>query len=236
MDDPEHDVSTPQSNWAFDGISDSFEAHIEKSVPNYREGHELICRYADFFLRENSIVHEIGVSTGALARKFLEWNKKRAGLRYVGIDPVESMVEYARQAHVGEARVSYVNEDIVTYELKPTTVIVSYYTLQFIHPAYRQDVINKIYENLEWGGALFLFEKVRAPDARFQDYSMQVYNRIKFDNGFSPEDIWNKSESLKGVLEPFSTQGNLDLLKRSGFVDIMTIYKFVCFEGWLAIK
>jgi len=65
---------------------------------------------------------------------------------------------------------------------------------------------------------------------------MQVYNQIKFDNGFSPEDIWNKSESLKGVLEPFSTQGNLDLLKRSGFVDIMTIYKFVCFEGWLAIK
>ena len=28
----------------------------------------------------------------------------------------------------------------------------------------------------------------------------------------------------------------LDLMKRAGFVDIMTIYKWVCFEGWLAIK
>jgi tRNA (cmo5U34)-methyltransferase len=26
-----------------------------------------------------------------------------------------------------------------------------------------------------WGGAFFLFEKVRAPDARFQDYAVQVY-------------------------------------------------------------
>jgi tRNA (cmo5U34)-methyltransferase len=38
------------------------------------------------------------------------------------------------------------------------------------------------------------------------------------------------------VLEPFSTQGNLDMLKRAGFVDVMTIMKYVCFEGFLAIK
>jgi tRNA (cmo5U34)-methyltransferase len=41
---------------------------------------------------------------------------------------------------------------------------------------------------------------------------------------------------LKGVLEPFSTQGNTDLLRRAGFVDLMTVMKYVCFEGYLAIK
>ena len=45
-----------------------------------------------------------------------------------------------------------------------------------------------------------------------------------------------KSRSLKGVMEPFSTQGNLDMLKRAGFQDVMTIQKYVCFEGFLAIK
>jgi tRNA (cmo5U34)-methyltransferase len=38
------------------------------------------------------------------------------------------------------------------------------------------------------------------------------------------------------VLEPFSTQGNLDLLSRAGFKDVMTLIKYVCFEGFLAIK
>jgi len=28
----------------------------------------------------------------------------------------------------------------------------------------------------------------------------------------------------------------MDLLKRAGFSDIMTIMKYVCFEGFLAIK
>ena len=53
---------------------------------------------------------------------------------------------------------------------------------------------------------------------------------------FSNEEINSKTKSLKGVLDPFSTKGNLDLLKRAGFKDISTVAKFVCFEVFLAIK
>ena len=49
-------------------------------------------------------------------------------------------------------------------------------------------------------------------------------------------EIINKSRSLKGVLEPFSSNANLQMLKRSGFKDIFTVFKYHCFEGWLAIK
>ncbi len=236
MTDNDPNISAPRSSWSFDGISDRFEAHIERSVPFYREGHDLICRYADFFLRESSVVHEIGVSTGALARKFLAWNAQRSGIRYVGIDPIPSMVEYATAAHSDEPRVRYLNEDIITWEPDLSTIFISYYTLQFIHPAHRQAVLDKLYQKLEWGGGLFIFEKVRAPDARFQDYSMQVYHQMKMEHGFTPDEIWNKSESLKGVLEPFSSQGNIGLLERAGFTDIQSIFKWICFEGWLAIK
>ena len=92
------------------------------------------------------------------------------------------------------------------------------------------------YEALEWGGAFVLYEKVRAPDARFQDLMVQLYQEFKVDQGFDEVEILGKQRSLKGVLEPFSTQGNIDLLKRAGFVDIVTIMKYVSFEGFLAIK
>jgi tRNA (cmo5U34)-methyltransferase len=81
-----------------------------------------------------------------------------------------------------------------------------------------------------------LFEKVRGPDARFQDIITILYNEFKINQGYTPDDIWAKSISLKGVLEPFSSQGNIDMLKRAGFLDINTIQKFLCFEGFLAIK
>ena len=120
--------------------------------------------------------------------------------------------------------------------LKKSDLIVSYYTTQFIRPSERQIFFKKIFSALKWGGAFILFEKVRARDARFQDMTTGLYNEFKLDNGYSPTEIFNKTRSLKGVLEPFSTKGNVDLLKRAGFKDIITIFKDACFEGFLAIK
>lgn len=229
-------VMAEPCHWSFDKVVDRFEEHIEQSVPNYRAGHELICRYADFFLRDDSLVYEIGCSTGAMARRFLDWNGPRPNLRYVGLDLSQQMVESARQTSGEDNRDTYLFDDAVTFEFEPCTIVIAYYSFQFIHPAYRQTLFDKVYRALEWGGALFLFEKVRGPDARFQDYAMQVYNDIKQANGFTEEEILNKSRSLKGVLEPFSTDGNMGLMTRAGFVDVASIYKWVCFEGWVAIK
>ncbi len=64
----------------------------------------------------------------------------------------------------------------------------------------------------------------------------QSYIDFKIDNGFSADEILSKSRSLKSVLEPFSSKGNIDLLKRAGFKDILTVFKYLSFEGFLAIK
>lgn len=58
----------------------------------------------------------------------------------------------------------------------------------------------------------------------------------KLEQGYSKNEVMSKYMSLRGVLEPFSTQGNIDMLKRAGFVDINSIFKYVPFEGFLAIK
>jgi len=108
--------------------------------------------------------------------------------------------------------------------------------MQFIHPKFRQEIFNKIYQSLNWGGAFIMFEKVRANDARFQDIITTLYTDFKLQNGFSEEEIVNKTKSLKGVLEPFSTQANFDMLHRAGFQDTISIMKYLNFEGFLAIK
>ena len=97
-------------------------------------------------------------------------------------------------------------------------------------------LINKFYKSLDWGGALFFFEKVRGADARFQDMMTSAYNEFKVNQGFDANEIFDKSISLKGILEPFSRDGNVGLLKRAGFKDIETIFRYNCFEGYLAVK
>ncbi len=81
-----------------------------------------------------------------------------------------------------------------------------------------------------------MFEKVRGSDARFQDIFNCFYQDFKIKKGYSPDQILAKQNSLKSYLEPFSRQGNIDLLKRAGFMDIESVMKFACFEGFIAIK
>jgi tRNA (cmo5U34)-methyltransferase len=132
--------------------------------------------------------------------------------------------------------VEFYVDDITHFEFQKSDMIIAYYTIQFVRPSQRQILINKIFEALNWGGGFLLFEKVRANDARFQDMMTSIYYDYKLEKGYTPDEIIAKSRSLKGVLEPFSTQGNIDLLKRAEFIDILTVFKYVCFEGFLAIK
>lgn len=226
-----------RGRWSFGGeVPKHFVEHIRRSVPLYDEGHALVCQLSEFFLRSDSLCYEIGTSTGELMAKLINHNKNKIGVRFVGLDNEPAMVDAAKSLQKPEDPVSFELADIVFKELDPCDLIVAYYTIQFIAPKFRQSVLDKIYGSLEWGGALILFEKVRGPDARFQDINNQLYTAFKRENGFNGEEILNKSESLKGVLEPFSTEGNLDLLRRAGFKDIQSVFKYVCFEGFLCIK
>ncbi len=229
-------IQTSNANWRFnEDVVPGFDSHVTKSVPLYKEGHDLIGKISDFFISDNSICYEIGCSTGSLLKILDERNSKN-NVSYIGIDSEEAMANYAKEKCKNSSSISIINNDAVDFEFDKCDLIISYYTIQFIKPRYRQILIDKIYKSLNWGGAFILFEKVRAPDARFQDISTALYTDFKIDNEYTPDEIINKTKSLKGILEPFSSQANIDLLKRAGFEDIMTLMKYVCFEGFLAIK
>ena len=41
------------------GVADHFDDHVSKSVPLYREGHDLICDFSDYFVKDNGLVYEL---------------------------------------------------------------------------------------------------------------------------------------------------------------------------------
>lgn len=232
-------LNAQNANWSFGkDTAKNFDDHVKKSVPLYSEGHKLICDLSDFFVKKDSVVYDIGTSTGEVALKLSQHNSGKSGARIVGIDIEPDMIKLAeaKKAKEGIKNVDFVADDVLQYEFEPCDLVTSYYAIQFIRPSQRQDLFDKIYKSLKWGGAFIIFEKVRANDARFQDIATSLYNEYKLDQGYTPEEIFAKSRSLKGVLEPFSTQGNLDLMRRAGFSDVLTVMKYVCFEGFLAIK
>lgn len=239
MSDVGDDIEAANANWRFGGKSaQQFDVHVNRSIPLYQQGHKIICDLSNFFITDHSLCYDLGCATGELTLKLAMHNQHCKHTSFIGLDSEAEMITEARKKKkaAGFTNVLFRQEDILQLEWKQADLISAYYTIQFIRPSQRQRLVDQIYQALHWGGAFLLFEKVRANDARFQDIMTSLYHEYKIDQGYSAQEIFAKTRSLKGVLEPFSTRGNLDMLKRAGFVDIITVFKYLCFEGFLAIK
>ncbi len=229
-------IESTNAGWSFGGsTSEHFEEHVRRSVPLYDVGHQLVAAISDFFLADGSVCYDLGCGTGELlANLGVRHREKR--VQFVGIDAEADMIRLAKERCHSLDNTDIHCENAIDVELTDCDLVVAYYTMQFVRPKHRQQLFNRIYEALNWGGGFLLFEKVRSPDARFQDMMSALYTDFKLSQGFSGNEIVAKSRSLKGVLEPLCTEGNLGLLQRAGFVDITTVMRYVCFEGFLAIK
>ncbi len=225
------------SNFSFGGNTHKyFDKHIVKSVPNYLEGHQIICQLSSFFVSNNSVIYDLGCSTGSLIKKIDQYNSS-LNINIYGIDYEKKMILAAKKNNnKPKNRVILKCSDILNTKFKKSDLIISYYTIQFIKPKHRQVLFDRVYKSLNWGGGFIFFEKVRAPDARFQDMMSQIYQEYKINNSINEKQVIHKSLSLRNVLEPYSSEENKRFLKRAGFKDYMTIMKYSSFEGFLAIK
>ena len=194
--------------------------------------HEVGLAVSDFFVTNNARVLDIGCSTGT----FLNKVKKKLGFKkldLVGIDIEKKMIEFAKKNSNG---IKFSQKDYLKTKFKKQNLITSFFTAQFISSSKRQIFFNKVYKDLLYGGGFLLFEKVRGNDARFNEIMNILYDEFKSEQGFTAKQILDKTRSLKGVMEPFSSRANYQLLKNTGFKDFMTIFKYLNFQGFLAIK
>lgn len=229
-------IETETSQWSFRGdVVEAFDEHVTKSVPLYDQGHGLVLHLSDFFVCENSICYDIGSSTGTLLHKLAKHHLGKKNVRFIGIDKEGDMLKKANNKNKLDC-LEFVNEDICNYTLKRSRFVVAYYVFQFIEKKYRQNVIQKIYDSLESGGAFVMFEKVNAVNSTFQDLLNNAYFDFKVDKGFSYEEVLGKSFSIRGVLVSNTTERNVEMLQNAGFSEISSIMKYCNFEGYIAVK
>jgi tRNA (cmo5U34)-methyltransferase len=230
------DIVTTGTRWSFAGSTPQrFDTHVRKSVPLYTEGHELIGRSIEFFCRRGGTVIDVGCSTGTLLATLAGKGAcQEASL--VGYDIEADMVRVARHRCADLDNVTIRQGDALSIDYTGANAVIMYYTLQFLPPGERRTALSRIASGLVEGGALLLFEKTLAPDSRTQDITQQLYQDYKLDAGFDIEEIYHKAYSLRSVLAAQRSSDNHRLLSEVGFTSVMTIQKYLAFEGILAIK
>ena len=102
-------------------------------------------------------------------------------------------------------------------------------------PRHRQEVLQKIYEGLNHGGAYIFAEKTICEDARLQDMMTFNYYDYKRET-FTTEDIMDKERTLRHMMKPNTWKEIEGMLTEVGFSVIQPFWRNHAFIGALAVK
>ena len=91
-------IHSKNASWTFGkNIASKFDSHIKKSIPMYKEVQWLCNEIADYFIKENSVVYDLGCSTGAYLKSLASRHKSKKQTIYYGVDVVKQMIYFAKK-------------------------------------------------------------------------------------------------------------------------------------------
>lgn len=216
-------------------IAAVFDDMLKRSVPFYDEAMQLTKRFAIAYLKENGRLYDLGCSTASTLLGIERDLSVDAEL--VGIDNSPSMLEQARRkAGAFGSSIRLEEADIMSYDYEEADVFISNYTLQFIRPLVREELLKRIYEAMREGGAFIFSEKVVCEDKRLDKLLIDSYYDFKKTQGYSEYEIMQKREALENVLIPYSVAENRAMALRCGFSHFETLFRWGNFATFIALK
>ena len=126
-------ITSIPGEWKFDEqVSQHFDSHVRKSVPLYEEVQRAVIEMSEWFVRDNSVIYDLGASTGETISLLLQKHSRKKNVRYIGVEESLPMIELARKKCESES-VQFLQQNIEEInEFNNVDLVLSLYTLQFL--------------------------------------------------------------------------------------------------------
>jgi len=218
-----------------EAVASVFDDMLSRSVPFYDEVRKLIISLILAEQEEGKRVLDLGSST---AKFLLDLDSKLyVKMHLKGIDNSQAMLDRATQkCQAFGADIELELADMLEYTFGGEDIIVANYTLQFIRPMQRPELMQKIYDGLNENGMFIFSEKVIFEDKKLDKQLIDIYYEYKKAQGYSEYEIAQKREALENVLIPFTIEENIQMCKKAGFKQISTLFQWANFVTFIAKK
>jgi len=225
--------------FAFDSkVADVFDDMIHRSVPGYDAIIAMTGVLAERYARPGTKCYDLGASLGAVTMA-INSNIHDKGCQIVAVDNSMAMVDRLNKIvtdRKAENTISVRHEDIRDAVVENASVVVLNFTLQFIAPEQRSEIIQKIYDGLLPGCIFVLSEKITFYDQKEDIFQIDMHHEFKKLHGYTYMEISQKRTALEDVLIPDSEQTHLERLKNAGFTQCYTWFQCFNFISIVAIK
>ena len=221
-----------------DKVAKVFPDMIKRSVPGYATIINLIGILAQQYAQPNSICYDLGCSLGA-ATLSLAQNITTDNCRIIAVDNSEAMVRQCKvniERATNNVPINLVCSDLKDVKIENASMVILNFTLQFIQPANRLELLSKIAGGMLPGGLLVLSEKVRFENSEQQALLTELHHAFKKANGYSELEISQKRTALENVLIPETIEIHKQRLNDAGFSQSLLWFQCFNFCSFVAIK
>jgi len=234
----EDKVFTQEINKKFEfdeAVASVFDDMLSRSVPYYDEVRALIISLILAEEKNEKKILDLGSST---AKFLLDLHSKMTvSMHLKGLDNSQAMLNRAEQkCQAFGADIELELADMLAYRYQNEDIIVANYTLQFIRPMQRLELMKKLFDGLNPEGIFIFSEKVVFEDKVLDKQMIDIYYDYKKEQGYSEYEIAQKREALENVLIPFTIKENIQMCKDAGFTKIQTLFQWANFVTFVVKK
>ena len=226
-------------NW---NVARVFPDMLRRSIPGYAASIEAIGSLAARYVRAGTTCYDLGCSLGA-ATLAMRQGIREPACRIVAVDSSPAMIARCREIvaeddrlNGPETEVDIVERDIRDISFANASMVVLNYTLQFIEPEDRRELLHAICAGLNDGGILVLSEKVVDESSDMESLLTDLHREHKRRNGYSTLEIARKRAALENVLIPETVAAHRSRLASAGFSRSAVWLRYFNFVSIVAIR
>ncbi len=211
---------------------------IERSVPGYRLLLDLTPQMVARAVQPGTRIYDLGCSLGAAtlaARRAVQVDD----VDIIAVDNSPDMVTRCREiiaADNSRVPVEVIEADCCQIPIDKASVVMMYFTLQFIPADQRDKLIQRIAEGLQPGGVLLLAEKLAFEPDPTQHWLDTHHHDFKRTQGYSDLEIARKRQALENVLVPETRDMHHARLSQAGFTQVIDWFQCLNFAAIAAVK
>lgn len=227
------------ADFVFDSkVVSVFDDMIRRSVPGYATVIAMTKVFAEQYTVAGSNCYDLGCSLGTSTLAMRRGIQGR-GCKIIAVDNSPAMIDRCKeiiQSDISDVNVDVILSDICDIEIKNASVVVLNFTLQFLSPEIRDELIKKIYEGMLPGAVLILSEKIAFEKDIENNFQINMYHDFKRLNGYSDTEVSQKRKALDKVLVPDSLPIHFRRLANAGFDEYYMWFQCFNFCSMAAFK
>ncbi len=221
-----------------ESVSRVFPDMIRRSVPGYEAIIELTGSIAEKYAQPATNIYDLGCALGA-SMLSMSSTINQESIQYIGIDNSAAMLEECQkilQPVIPRHQFQLIEGQVEDAAIDNACIVVMNFTLQFINPALRDQLVGRIYQGLIPDGVFIVSEKIDFSNDQESTLQQQLHEQFKISNGYSELEISQKRIALEQVMILDDREQHLDRLRRAGFKNAVQWFQSFNFASFVGVK